>query len=195
MPRADARSRESARHATPLEENVAAIQRWEQAAFHSRSRAERFSDSITELAASGPVQLAHVAWFAFWLLANTRVIHGLRPFDPFPFPLLTMIVSLEAIFLALFVLASQNRLSRQADRRAALDLQIDLLAEREMPAVLQLRADIARHLDVKVTATSEQLTDLTSQTDIHKLTDKLDALLATERKETRAARAARSSGR
>src|SRR5918994_1741201 len=66
----------------------------------------------------------------------------------FPFPFLTLTVSLEAIFLALFVLASQNRLARQADRRSHLDLQIDLLAEREMTAVLHLLQDIAdAHLD------------------------------------------------
>ncbi len=57
----------------------------------------------------------------------------MTPFDPFPFPLLTMAVSLEAIILAWFVLASQNRLSRQ---RSHLNLQIDLLTEREMIAVL-----------------------------------------------------------
>ena len=60
-----------------------------------------------------------------------------------------MTVSLEAIFLALFVLASQNRLSRQADKRSHLDLQIDLLAEREMTAVLHLLQDIARHIEVQ----------------------------------------------
>jgi uncharacterized membrane protein len=183
MPRADAGPEPSAERSTSLDENVATVQRWEQAAFHDRSGAERFSDRITELAASGPVQLLHVVWFGVWLLANTRIVPALRPFDPFPFPLLTMIVSLEAIFLALFVLASQNRLSRQADKRAELDLQIDLLAEREMTAVLQLLKDIARHLDVKVSATSEQLDELTKVTDIHKLTEKLDAVVVSERKE------------
>ena len=59
-----------------------------------------------------------------------------------------MTVSLEAIFLALFVLASQNRLAHQSDKRAHLDLQVNLLAEREMTAVLQLLQDIAAHLDV-----------------------------------------------
>jgi uncharacterized membrane protein len=67
---------------------------------------------------------------------NVGVIRAVRPFDPFPFPCLTMTVSLEAIFLALFVLASQNRLARQTDKRSHLDLQVDLLAEREMTAVL-----------------------------------------------------------
>lgn len=159
-----------------LEENVEAIRRWEQAALHSRSTAEQLSDWITWAAASGPVLLFHVAWFMFWVLANLNFIPGIKPFDRFPFPLLTMTVSLEAIFLALFVLASQNRLAHQSEKRAHLDLQIDLLAEREMTAVLQLLQDIARHLDIKGTVTPEQIRDLVKKTDIHKLTDKLDEM-------------------
>ena len=115
-----------------LEENVQAIKRWEQAALHSRSSAEQLSDWIISTVAGGSILFLHFGWFAFWVLANLGIIPGITPFDPFPFPLLTMTVSLEAIFLSLFVLASQNRLSRQADKRAHLDLQIDLLAEREM---------------------------------------------------------------
>ena len=107
---------------------------------------------------------------------NAGVVRGIRPFDPFPFPFLTMTVSLEAIFLALFVLASQNRLARQADKRSHLDLQIDLLAEREMTAVLQLLQDIARHLDVQTTLTPEQLRDLMKKTDVRRLTDRMEEL-------------------
>jgi uncharacterized membrane protein len=67
-------------------------------------------------------------------------------------------------------------MSRQADKRAHLDLQIDLLAEREMTIVLRLLQDIARHLDVKVSVTPDQIRDLVKDTDIHKLTDKLDEI-------------------
>ena len=87
-----------------------------------------------------------------------------------------MTVSLEAIFLALFVLASQNRLSRQSDKRSHLDLQIDLLAEREMTAVLQLLQDIARHLDLRTTVTPEQLRDLMKKTDLRQLTNRMEEL-------------------
>ena len=87
-----------------------------------------------------------------------------------------MTVSLEAIFLALFVLASQNRLARQADKRSHLDLQIDLLAEREMTAVLQLLQDIARHLDIQTTVTPEQLRDLMKKTDLRRLTNRMEEL-------------------
>jgi uncharacterized membrane protein len=159
--------------ATALDENVREIKRWEEATRHARSRAERLSDWIAATAASGPVMIAHVVWFTVWIVVNVGLVPLIRPFDPFPFPFLTMTVSLEAIFLALFVLASQNRLARQADRRSHLDLQIDLLAEREMTAVLRLLRDIAAHLKVESSVTSEQLRDLAKRTDLHQLTSRM----------------------
>ena len=159
-----------------MEENVQAIKRWERAILLARSKAEQVSDWIAYTAGSGPVLVLHVIWFGAWIIVNAGVIRGIRPFDPFPFPFLTMTVSLEAIFLALFVLASQNRLARQADKRSHLDLQIDLLAEREMTAVLQLLQDIARHLDVQTTVTPEQLRDLMKKTDLRRLTNRMEEL-------------------
>jgi uncharacterized membrane protein len=157
-----------------LEENVRTIKAWEQAALHSRSRAERFSEWITYTAGRGPVLLAHVVWFAAWAAINTGAVPWVRPFDAFPFPLLTTMVSLEAIFLALFVLSSQNRLAMQADKRAHLDLQIDLLAEREMTAVLRLLQDIATQMGVPHTAETPRVEELAQETDVHELTSKLD---------------------
>ena len=159
-----------------LDENVQAIKRWENAILLARSQAERVSDWIACTAGKGPVLLFHIIWFGAWITINEGAIRGIRPFDPFPFPFLTMTVSLEAIFLALFVLASQNRLARQADKRSHLDLQIDLLAEREMTAVLQLLQDIAQHLAVQTTVTPEQLRDLMTKTDLRGLTDRMEEL-------------------
>ena len=159
-----------------LEENVQAIKRWERAILLARSKAEQVSDWIACTAGSGPVLVLHVAWFGAWIIANVGMTSRIRAFDPFPFPFLTMTVSLEAIFLALFVLASQNRLARQTDKRSHLDLQIDLLAEREMTAVLQLLQDIARHHNVKTTVTAEQLQDLIKKTDLQRLTTRMDEL-------------------
>ena len=115
-------------HSSALEENVQAIKRWERTILLARSKAEQVSDWIACTAGSGPVLVLHVVWFSAWVTVNAGAVRGIRPFDPFPFPFLTMTVSLEAIFLALFVLASQNRPTRQADKRSHLDLQIDLLA-------------------------------------------------------------------
>jgi len=156
-----------------IEENVETIKAWDQALLHERSTAEQFSDWITSVAASGLAMLGHVVWFGGWIAINTGLVPLVPPFDPFPFPLLTMVVSLEAIFLALFVLASQNRLAKQSDKRANLDLQIDLLAEREMTAVLQLLRDIAAHLNVE-TVTAEELNELARKTDVKALAREVD---------------------
>jgi uncharacterized membrane protein len=157
-----------------IEENVEAIKAWDRALLLKRSGTQRFSDVITSVAASGGSMLGHALLFIAWIAVNTRVIPGLEPFDPFPFQLLTMLVSLEAIFLALFVLATQNRLGKQADLRANLDLQIDLLAEREMTAVLQLLTEIAAHLNVPTTVTSDRISDLVKKTDIKAIADEVD---------------------
>lgn len=159
-----------------VEENVDAIKRWERAILDARSPVERFSDWIAARAGGGAAIVLHAVWFAVWLTWNAGVVRGMTPFDPFPFPFLTMAVSLEAIFLSLFVLASQNRLSRQADKRSHLDLQIDLLAEREMTAVLGLLRDLARHQGVETTLTSEQLHDLIERTDLRRLTARMEEL-------------------
>jgi uncharacterized membrane protein len=79
----------------------------------------------------------HIVWFGVWILINIGRF-GLRVFDPFPYGLLTMIVSLEAIFLSTFVLISQNRISEENERRSDLDLHIGLLTEHELTRVLQM---------------------------------------------------------
>jgi uncharacterized membrane protein len=157
-----------------LEENVEAIKAWERESLLARSRAEQIADWIAGTGAGSPVLVLHALWFGLWVSANVGWIPGVTPFDPFPFPLLTMTVSLEAIFLAWFVLASQNRLAKQSDKRTHLNLQIDLLAEREMTAVLRLLQDIARHLHVSTSVTTEQLRDLAKKTDVRSLTDRME---------------------
>lgn len=159
-----------------VEENVQEIKSWEEETLHARSRVEQLSDWIAEKAGTGPSMLVHVIWFAVWIAVNLGIVPGLAPFDPFPFPFLTMIVSLEAIFLALFVLESQNRLARQADQRGHLDLQIDLLAEREMTAVLRLLRDIATHLKCETSVTEDQLGDLAKRTNVRELTGRMSEL-------------------
>jgi uncharacterized membrane protein len=163
-----------------LDENVEVIKSWEQEVLLARSRSEQVADWIANTAVSGPVLLLHVLSFAFWIAANVGLIPGIDPFDPFPFPLLTVALSLEAIFLTLFVLASQSRLTRQHEKRSHLNLQIDLLAEREMTAVLRLLQDIGRHLNVSTSVTPDQLRDLAKQTDVRGLTHKMDEIAEPE---------------
>ena len=100
------------------------------AAHHAaqRSSIERIADALTRGAASTPFLVFHVVWFAAWVLVNTGAV-GVRPFDPFPFGLLTLIVSLEAIFLAIFVLMAQSRESAVAELREEVSLQVVLRME------------------------------------------------------------------
>jgi uncharacterized membrane protein len=127
--------------------NIRVIDEYRADVEHERTLTDRLADGITQWAGSMPFVYVHVAWFGVWLLANLNLF-GMTPFDPFPFGLLTTIVSLEAIFLSTFVLVSQNRQAKLADRRTELDLQINLLAEYEMTRVLTLVDAIARKLDV-----------------------------------------------
>ena len=96
----------------------------------------------------------HIVWFGAWILLNTGLV-GVRPFDPFPYGLLTMIVSLEANFLSTLVLISQNRLSAETEHRADLALQMGLLTEHELTRVLQMFDAIHDKLSIENDKDSE----------------------------------------
>jgi uncharacterized membrane protein len=114
-----------------------------------KSTQDRIADWVTWFSGSMVFVYIHLAWFGIWLGINLGWTH-LKPFDPYPFNLLTMVVSLEAIMLATFVLISQNRISEIADQRADLDLQINLLAEYEITRVLTLVDAIADQMGLEV---------------------------------------------
>jgi uncharacterized membrane protein len=90
---------------------------------------DRVADTVTDFAGSLKFVYMHSVWFFIWVLINVGILGGAAKFDPFPFGLLTMIVSLEAIFLSTFVMVSQNRQSARSDLRAELDFETNLRAE------------------------------------------------------------------
>ncbi len=120
-----------------IEQNIHTIINNRRIAASQRTTEERLADAITSFSGRMYFVYFHIVWFGIWIFINLGVF-GIQPFDPYPFGLLTMIVSLEAIFLSTFVLISQNRLSAEADRRADLDLQIGLLTEHEITRVLNM---------------------------------------------------------
>ena len=114
-----------------------------------RDRAEaslsaRVADRITGFTGSMTFVVIHLLFFGGWIGWN---LFGSPKFDP-SFVVLAMVASVEAIFLSTFVLISQNRMAAAADRRADLDLHINLLAEHELSKLAGLVAAIARRLDV-----------------------------------------------
>ncbi len=111
-----------------------------------RTMVERAADTITTFFGSITFAVLHIFWFVFWILANNGFFPGIPVFDPFPFGLLTMIVSLEAIFLSVFVLISQNRESQITDLRSEIDFHVNMQAEQEVTKMLHMVEEIYDHL-------------------------------------------------
>jgi len=145
-----------------IERNIRTIIRLRLKAARERTVHDRIADIITSLSGRMGFVYVHIVWFGLWILLNTGRV-GVRAFDPFPYGLLTMIVSLEAIFLSTVVLISQNRLSGEIERRADLDLHIGLLTEHEVTRVLQMLDAIQRKMGIDDDESSE-LADLEMET-------------------------------
>lgn len=153
---------------------MAAVAQIEAAELARRTAPERFSDTVAGVAGTAAFAAFHVVWFAGWIVWNTGLVPRWKPIDPYPFSFLTLIVSLEAIFLSIFVLISQNNLTRQSERRANLDLQINLLAEQESTKTVALLERIARHLRVPAPAETDER-ELAAPTDINDVVSTLDS--------------------
>lgn len=145
-----------------IERNIRTIIHLRTKAAKERSLQDRTADAITSFSGRMIFAYVHIVWFGIWILLNTGWL-GVRVFDPFPYGLLTMVVSLEAIFLSTFVLISQNRLSEETERRADLDLHIGLLTEHELTRVLQMLDVIQDKLGIVDHANSD-LADLEMET-------------------------------
>ena len=141
---------------TALYRNIDALRRQQAEERERDSVHDRLANAITGFAGSFPFVYLHLTLLAFWLAANLGWIPGLSPWDP-EFIVLAMIASVEAIFLSTFVLISQNRMSQEQGRRAALDLQISLLAEHEVTRLIRQTSAIADHLGVVTEDDIEEL--------------------------------------
>jgi uncharacterized membrane protein len=145
-----------------IERNIRTIIHLRTKAARERGLQARIADAITSFSGRMIFAYVHIVWFGLWILLNTGRF-GLRPFDPFPYGLLTMVVSLEAIFLSTFVLISQNRLAEETERRADLDLHIGLLTEHELTRVLQMLGAIQDKMGI-VDHENSELADLEMET-------------------------------
>ncbi len=127
------------------ERNISLIAELDAAAQAKRTLADKIVDQITGFCGRLMFVYVHVVWFAFWIGLN--LMHVVS-FDPYPFNLLTLTVSLEAIFLSTFILISQNRHGRISERRSHLDLQINLLSEQENTKMLSMLQAIEKKLGI-----------------------------------------------
>ena len=156
-----------------IQKNIETIFRLEKEAIQSRSTAEQIADKITRFAGSTPFIIIHAIFFFVWIVVNENLIPRIATFDPFPFSFLTLVVSLEAIFLTLLVLMAQNRMTKEADKRAHLDLQINMLDEQETTRILRMVQKIAEHLGIDEEI-DESIKELSKETDVNQVAQKLE---------------------
>ncbi|MDO8310785.1 MAG: response regulator, partial [Sideroxyarcus sp.] len=130
-----------------IQRNIRKIIYVRQKAAREQSLQDRIASGMTSFSGSMPFFYVHIVWFCLWFLINTGHL-GITPFDPYPYGFLTMVVSLEAIFLSTFVLVSQNRFAKEAERLTDLGLQTSLLTEHELTRVLQMLRAIQNKIGI-----------------------------------------------
>jgi uncharacterized membrane protein len=160
--------------ANPTQQNIDSIAKLEHEALGRRTITERVSDVITQIVGNMTFVLAQLVLISSWILVNLQMIPGVSAFDPFPFGVLALIVSSEGVFLTIFVLISQSRMARQADRRSHLGLQVSMLSEQELTTILQMLQKLCQHMGVNVDSSEQDVQSFTKTTEIHKLASELE---------------------
>src|ERR1700738_4940883 len=161
----------------PTQFNIAAIAKLEEEALDRRTATERQSDAIVKFIGSMKFLMLHLILVAVWSTVNLNLIPHVKAFDPFPFGILALVISSESVFLTIFVLISQNRMSRQAERRAHLDLQVGMLAEQELTTLLKMQQKICEHLGINIESAEKEVQGFSQTTDVHKLANELEEKL------------------
>ena len=151
--------------------NVEAVLNLEEAAKDQRTRTELLAERIAQFCGSMRFVWVHVIWFSGWIVFN--LMPGIRHIDPFPFTFLTLVVSLEAIFLSTFILISQNHDAQISERRNHLDLQINLLSEQENTKMIHMLQAIAEKVGVDLSHDSD-LAQLRQETQPEKLAEQIE---------------------
>lgn len=150
-----------------IQEQIEQIARHEQEFLERRTTAERVIDSIATFIGSLPFVVAHLCLFAAWIVIN--LLPHARHFDAKPFGLLQTCVAMEAILVASFILMRQARLGRRSDERDHMMLQILLLTEKELTALLGMDRQIASEMGLSKAANSSEVRDLSQETSIDDL--------------------------
>jgi len=157
-------------HHDPSHPNIEAVVKLERDSHLRKSRFDRVIDAVRAWAGSPLFIVIHVVWIAAWILINTQW----RAFDPYPFSLLNLTVAVEAIVLSSFLLMAQDRMIKEADRRDHLNLQIDLLAEQELTAILNVVVALAERAGIDVKNDLPEIEHLSAKTDVHNIAATLE---------------------
>jgi uncharacterized membrane protein len=144
---------------THIQEHVELIARHEQEFLARRTTAEKCGDAVAGFAGSVKFVCLHLGLFGFWIAVNVLPVSA-HHFDPPPFSLLSTVVALEAILLASFILMRQSRMGRRAEERDHLMLQVLLLTEKEITALLKINRQMAKETGLHQVANNPAVTEL-----------------------------------
>lgn len=164
---------------THVQEHIDLIAKHEQEFLARRTSAERWGDTVAGLAGSLKFVCLHLLFFAGWILANTVPAFAPHRFDPAPFSLLSTIVAIEAILLASFILMRQSRMGRRAEERDHLMLQVLLLTEKEITALLKINRQLAKESGLDQVADNAKVRELSKDISVEDIAQTITESLPT----------------
>lgn len=164
-----------------VERNIDALLERQNVEEVSKSFEEKIADTVTRFTGSMLFVYIHLVLFGIWIFWNTGVF-GLKPFDA-SLVILAMFASVEAIFLSTFVLISQNRSNKKADKRAELNLQISLLAEHEITRLITLNTAMAKKMGLQDAYEEEEIEELSQDVHPEKVMDTLEKMHESKKKQ------------
>jgi len=146
--------------------NIETITQIEQALLRNRNLAERMGERVARFFGSLLFIAAHIFFITFWILINSGGIAKIRPFDPFPFSFLSLIVGIEFIFLTTFVLLNQKYQIRREEQWSHLHLQLSMLTEQEVTRSMQMLTAISKKLGIQGASSDSELSEMTKPTSV-----------------------------
>ena len=159
---------------TTAKKNIEAIAHVEQELHGRRSRVEKIGDRIARFFGSLWFIAAHVVFLAVWIVLNVRVLHNVPAIDPYPFPLLGLLIGIEFIFLTTFVLMNQNLQSKRQEDWGHLNLQVCVLAEQEITKNMQMLNMICEHLGLQMPTADQEVQDMAQTTPVTALAEEIE---------------------
>ncbi len=164
-------------HGEHTQSHIDLIAKQEHEFLSQRSTSEWIGDRVASFAGSIYFVLLHAVVVVLWVLINANQVSGTPKFDPYPYSLLGTIVAIEAVFLGSFILMRQSRMTKRAERRDHLNLQIDLISEKEITKVLQLTRAMCTQMGLKKVADNAELKELSEETSVETLSQRLEDTL------------------
>ena len=162
-----------------IQEHIDVIAKHEEQFLAERTHPQKLGDNIALFVGSVAFVSLHLVMFGSWMVWN--VAPHVRHFDPAPFSLLGTLVAMEAILLASLILMRQSRMGRRSDEREHLMLQMLLLMEKEVTAVLRMDRQIANEIGLEQVANSPELRELSQDTSVEHVARTIKDTLPTEK--------------